>query len=264
MGTRRSLKSKRDELLELLTCSICLEYFSKPVLECMKGHSLCNTCFQKLPYPPKCPTCRSVYSSEPGRNLALEELLGSIYLECSHQGCQSTPSLADKRVHERYCMHNRLIDCPVLLLRQVQHTSCPWQGQVDQFEDHALYHNLQIKTEGTKEVQIDWGRVCFHYENVIQKTRLVKVSQVLVLVTLIRFYEHFEFVVTPIELNKPRKIEVKFGTNTESPLTLSKVTLGLRSDLFSCFMFVLTKTDAIFYNGVQSLQMKLSLQASCN
>ena len=59
-----------------LECPVCLALPSGPVLQCQKGHHLCDECFYKLPgrliANKRCVICRGKFDQRPPRNYALE------------------------------------------------------------------------------------------------------------------------------------------------------------------------------------------------
>lgn len=57
---------------EQLTCPVCCEFFEGRIFQCSQGHSICETCMNKIgqPYQRECPQCRGAFVGT--RNYCLE------------------------------------------------------------------------------------------------------------------------------------------------------------------------------------------------
>ena len=53
-----NVESKK--ILSLLECPVCYDYITPPIKQCIKGHLVCSSCYQKLT---NCPTCREELST---------------------------------------------------------------------------------------------------------------------------------------------------------------------------------------------------------
>lgn len=92
---------------EVLRCPTCQEYFSAPVSICPEGHSICADCRSRSC---ECPVCRRSYSSN-SRNIVLEQMLESLTVNCSYEGCREPISLAAWKVHSLSCQFASRLKC---------------------------------------------------------------------------------------------------------------------------------------------------------
>lgn len=130
-----------EELEDCLTCQICCDYFQPPVLQCSKGHSLCVTCYQRLPKDKHCGMCQAPIEGRI-RNYTLEGLLEKVFVECRWDNCEAHISLADRRAHERECEHRPLVRCYFAALGM-----CSWTGDAVSLPSHlAETHKIQELT----------------------------------------------------------------------------------------------------------------------
>ena len=62
---------------EFMTCSICEDIFSPPILQCSHGHSYCKQCWLRwIEKQPSCPQCRvPVSTATLVRNIQLESIM---------------------------------------------------------------------------------------------------------------------------------------------------------------------------------------------
>ncbi|VEN37918.1 unnamed protein product, partial [Callosobruchus maculatus] len=96
-----TVSSKYETYLQLLECPVCYNYLTPPVGQCVQGHVVCPTCFDRLD---RCPVCRSRKSEA-----------GALFLE--------------RKEHEAICEFAPLL-CPLRLL------DCFWEGDKDDLVDH--------------------------------------------------------------------------------------------------------------------------------
>lgn len=68
------LSAASAHLGDAIICPVCLSVFSGRIRQCRAGHSVCETCFDRLV---GCPTCRGSFTGEM-RNYALEEVIASL------------------------------------------------------------------------------------------------------------------------------------------------------------------------------------------
>mmetsp|Transcript_3552 Transcript_3552/g.7616 ORF Transcript_3552/g.7616 Transcript_3552/m.7616 type:complete len:254 (-) Transcript_3552:586-1347(-) len=92
---------------EVLLCPTCQEYFSAPVSICPEGHSICADCRNRAI---ECPVCKRSYSSN-SRNIVLEEMLESLTVNCTYDGCREPISLAAWRMHSASCQFAFRLKC---------------------------------------------------------------------------------------------------------------------------------------------------------
>nr|CAH7758473.1 unnamed protein product [Callosobruchus chinensis] len=94
-------ESKYESILQLLECPVCYNNLSPPLGQCIQGHAVCPSCFDRLA---RCPVCRSNKS-------------------------EAAPLLLDQKDHEGICEFAPLF-CP---LRRLE---CEWEGNKDDLIDH--------------------------------------------------------------------------------------------------------------------------------
>lgn len=68
------LTAASAHLGDAIICPVCLSVFGGRIRQCRAGHSVCQSCFEKLV---GCPTCRGSFAGEM-RNYALEEVIASL------------------------------------------------------------------------------------------------------------------------------------------------------------------------------------------
>ena len=118
-------KVDSKKILTLLECPVCYDYITPPIKQCVKGHLVCSSCYQKLS---NCPTCRSDLSKE--RNLCLEQIAPFLKYPCRYYtfGCKESVLLSKKEIHEK--------NCPFVVVNCPFHAKCPWAGPLKDIENH--------------------------------------------------------------------------------------------------------------------------------
>lgn len=89
-----------EDLIRSLECPICIEYMTKPIYNCVKGHSICNLCKKNVE---KCPLCQVNITD--ARNYVLEEIAEKTIVRCpkASEGCPFTGNIKNMTTHERNC-----------------------------------------------------------------------------------------------------------------------------------------------------------------
>ena len=116
--------SFRDDFVTSMQCPICMEFFTSTIFQCDSGHSLCETCCNKISV---CPLCKSQIGRRL-RNLLLEDQLTRLTIRCKFENCGILMKLCEKNLHEIACMHNP--ECHCIL----QH--CKWTGHKNTLIEH--------------------------------------------------------------------------------------------------------------------------------
>ncbi|KAJ3680979.1 hypothetical protein LUZ60_015468 [Juncus effusus] len=124
---KRSMEASLNEALkEQLTCSICLNYMTSPIFQCINGHTLCSHCNSALN---KCPTCRETLVG--ARTRALEKIATSLSLPCMYarNGCNEKIPNFFIEEHESQCKF-RPYKCVHAVL------GCDFVGDSDSLLEH--------------------------------------------------------------------------------------------------------------------------------
>lgn len=89
------------DILNALECPVCLEIVSSPVLQCQRGHHVCNDCWTQVT---SCPLCKRPRSE--ARNYVAEAVLEKLLLPCKYRadGCAELMHQVDKAAHEKMCL----------------------------------------------------------------------------------------------------------------------------------------------------------------
>jgi len=114
-----------------MTCPVCKEYFTPPIVQCYKGHSVCLSCVHRMAQVSKderCPECRS-HMRTTCRNYALEGQMQYITVGCVWEklGCSARISLLDRAKHEAYCP-SRPLGVKCYYSGEALGRECAWEG----------------------------------------------------------------------------------------------------------------------------------------
>ncbi|XP_032141738.1 E3 ubiquitin-protein ligase SIAH1-like [Sapajus apella] len=131
-GTTRS----NNNLASLFECPVCLDYALPPIIQCERGHIVCNSCRSKLT---SCPTCRGPLAFI--RNLAMEKVANSVLFPCTYafSGCHKTLPYNEKVDHEKVCKF-RPYPCPC------PGTLCKWLGTLEAVVRHLTNEHDHVIT----------------------------------------------------------------------------------------------------------------------
>lgn len=105
-----------------LSCPVCLERLTPPLVQCSNGHSTCSKCIKIE----KCPICRAPFLTTPSR--VLDRILHLLPQPCLYVGAGCPDIEFDS--HQDFCVF-RPIKCPLGITG-----SCPWSGTVKEWLDH--------------------------------------------------------------------------------------------------------------------------------
>ena len=136
-----------------MTCPTCQEYFTPPIVQCYRGHSVCLSCVQltlQLTRSEKCPLCRANMRTT-CRNYALEAQMEHITIGCrwGSLGCMQRVPLTNRAHHEAHCVHR-----PDTL--QCYYTpQCLWQKNPLLLSKH-LKHDHHIETAKMTDYATDF------------------------------------------------------------------------------------------------------------
>lgn len=237
----------REFLVSLLECPVCFGYMMPPIMQCSRGHLICNQCRNKLNV---CPVCRVPLSNI--RNLAMEKVGSKLIFPCKHAcyGCRARLSYSDKKAHEEDCEY-RPYFCPY------PDEKCVWQGALkDVYKHFVSTHQNVITMEGTDIIflatnvnqvgALDWTMIqsCHgrHFLLSLEKVQLGEGCQQYFaacrMIGTMRDAADFDYLIS-LETNnrtlkwksKPRSIRESFVTYTNADfLVLNKSTVELFSE----------------------------------
>lgn len=93
---------KYEDLIALLSCSLCQKFCGKSIVQCRKGHVICKNC-KTVSKLTSCPTCKQVFLDVP--NVVLDKLISMIALPCRFRssGCGQFVFPDKKIEHETFC-----------------------------------------------------------------------------------------------------------------------------------------------------------------
>lgn len=173
---RKRPRSSND-FYELLLCPICYDYFVPPVVQCIKGHSFCLRCVQRMQersQQSRCPSCRSDISTEI-RNHLIEDQLEHISIGCvwRYKGCEARVTLKDRDYHEKTCTH-RPGATACYFVHQSHDSSCNWSGNPRKLPQHLREsHDLQT-IDRSRLVKFLWNPPKVHCQRF--RYRVLKVD----------------------------------------------------------------------------------------
>lgn len=126
-----------------LSCPVCLEQLTPPVVQCYNGHNTCSKCI-KINCR-ECSLCRAPFLTTPNR--VLERILHLLPQPCSYAGAGCPDNVSDS--HQAHFCVFRPIKCPIGEIRfPVGETgpctknlvpctaTCTWSGTVKDWLDH--------------------------------------------------------------------------------------------------------------------------------
>lgn len=95
-----SYEGDNDQFGKLFKCPVCYNTMLPPILVCVAGHSVCNSCRANVT---KCPTCRGMFSG--GRNWIAEGLIDLCVVQCKYtiNGCTMAMKGAAMGKHQETC-----------------------------------------------------------------------------------------------------------------------------------------------------------------
>ena len=119
---------KYDDLVALLSCSLCGKFCGDNLLQCRKGHVICRVCKNGNKIT-SCKTCKQTFVDAP--NVVLEKMISMIALPCRfrNSGCSDFVFPDQKINHETFCPC-RPIAC--------QHSGCDKEMP---YKEISLHHH---------------------------------------------------------------------------------------------------------------------------
>ncbi|CAF4673107.1 unnamed protein product, partial [Rotaria sp. Silwood1] len=138
--------SLEDRIKSILSCCICLNRSTLPMLQCVNGHLMCTSCFYHLLADCKlkdqetaCPNCRCEISKKDcTRNLAVEKVILELPMVCAY--CPHTCSGREIKYHESETCSKRPTICEYSLL------GCDWTGPFHCLASHMTTCEYPKKT----------------------------------------------------------------------------------------------------------------------
>ncbi|XP_025833698.1 E3 ubiquitin-protein ligase SIAH1-like isoform X2 [Agrilus planipennis] len=138
----------------LLECPVCYETMKPPILQCIKGHSLCGNCCDPSKLT-KCPTCRSAMSTT--RNYQLEQIIKQMKLDSkvkcpfAEEGCQFVLKASEMLEHKKECRY-RMFECEG---KKYCGWNCNWTGPIDKICDHFKTEHTLLEFKGAYKKDLD-------------------------------------------------------------------------------------------------------------
>lgn len=140
-----------------MSCPICLETMSIPIMQCARGHSMCGNCITATKIT-MCPCCRGSLAN-PIRNHQLEDLIEGLKnvlkLNCyfSKKGCKYSLNQSEKDFHESECKF-RTFPCGG---KQFANWNCNWKGDLGDIykhfkENHSNHTLMEYRTEANMKI----------------------------------------------------------------------------------------------------------------
>ncbi|KAJ3657072.1 hypothetical protein Zmor_016104 [Zophobas morio] len=158
-------KNVNSEITKHLECPVCKDIMREPIFQCLTGHSICQSCRNKLS---KCPTCRKGFSQENIRNFSLEALIPFVQYECVYRqfGCTSMFLGSEIDEHEDGCTY-QTYECPM--------NKCEFKGNFSSCRnhfkvDHEEYFVTATFYEETSDYFYYQERYFFEYGNIFKLT----------------------------------------------------------------------------------------------
>lgn len=120
--------NQENSVLCALECPVCRDHMPPPIRQCLGGHSICQSCFQKVEF---CPVCRS-HKDPISRSWALEKIYESIQIPCknAYAGCLVSREGLAIRKHQDECNYKTRI-CPFK-----DYEACSWNNLTSKLEAH--------------------------------------------------------------------------------------------------------------------------------
>lgn len=124
------------DLLRELECSVCFLYMTPPILQCLTGHSFCQTCKEKLS---ECPSCKKPFQNT--QNFVLAQVIAHIDYPCKYSKCRFTAKAKDIRRHEENCTFTPH-PCPL-----IDYENCSEEMMFDQMYEHIVNNHYESLLE---------------------------------------------------------------------------------------------------------------------
>lgn len=122
-----------NDLLIELECPVCSAYLTPPIRQCATGHSICESCRNKLT---RCGLCESNFTES--RNISLEGLAVKMRYPCINKstGCTAVLAYNEREVHELQCKYKGF-NCAM--------ENCTWIGKLEDLPTHWASKKMTSK-----------------------------------------------------------------------------------------------------------------------
>lgn len=224
------------DLLEIMTCPICVNYFTSPILMCDQGHSICIDCFQRiLVSAGRCPTCRAHYNVGVKRNYAAETMLAGLKVPCKYTaiGCCAKLEVATRNEHEHNCQFNTEVTCPMMELEHEgfdEVKECSWVGTFSSLLQHVSEtHGLQTEVYRSA-AKLTFDEIDVSFFRPYLKFRLLFLQNVgiHVLVMLGNIMDALDIIVTALEFNDQPRVATILVENPTHKVNYSRSIYGMK------------------------------------
>lgn len=105
-----AMEAKKYRIVE---CPICYEYLRPPVTTCKNGHGICPDC-KKVSQ--RCGICREDFTDL--KNTLLDQMVESLLVKCSSEGCQECLPANIIKDHEKLCFY-RKVECYICHVKNI-------------------------------------------------------------------------------------------------------------------------------------------------
>lgn len=219
MAHRRKRRLSEEEIDETLSCPICLDSFTIPILQCRNKHLICETCYSKIKLiNDKCPQCRARFKYAPLRSKKAEKMLEKYETVCRYasRGCREKRTYEDRTRHEKKCAYSTAVRCPGLeegrsISSYVDLKYCCWEGDIQNLASHfRSCHSLRIEsfTTNVASLRVDVSEE-IECEVSVREWLVHLPLGDLYVQTCIEFENKIEFTVVPLNLDRTiKRVEV--------------------------------------------------------
>ena len=216
-----------EELKECITCPVCFNKFQSPIMGCSNGHAVCNSCI-RVGNMKKCPTCK--VKKMDCRQLGIEKIAKKLSWPCSNKdvGCPEMLKFEKLSNHEKICRYQKSICCPISACNS-SILMLPKDIEEHMFNVHDIHkENFDTVCKDTI-FDMDFELNPFNKGKSLKKKtveihRLIKIEDVLFLITIIETGENIKFRSTKISSPENKDeyfFEKEFGVkNTDKTFSI--------------------------------------------
>ena len=139
-------RASRDFEVKIFECSICMDLYRPPLLNCPNEHFYCKKCviqeraFNQKKDRERCPQCKETIDLNSSNSFFMS-YIQKVFFDCSY--CNKAFKLSEIRDHEDVCDENP--SPHICVYRQYPDIMCGWKGKQDELALHLIgSHNALI------------------------------------------------------------------------------------------------------------------------